>query len=190
MESENFDFVSCLMKVHLKDQAAARQLVEQLYPQVSRIINNHLPRAASVEDIAQDVFLKMFTHLHQYKGDVPFPHWISKITVTTCIDHLRSQKRKGEYRFSDLPEDMATVLSQNLTSSSTSPHELQQIREAVNHLLAQLDPKDQVIIRLLDLEEKSLAEVSHLTNTNVALVKIRAFRARKQLQKMLRYIKF
>lgn len=185
-----FDWIACLALVHKKDQIASRQMVEVLYPQVARIIQNHLPRAASVEDIAQDVFLKIFTRLHQYKGDVPFPHWVGKITVTTCIDHLRAQKRKPEFRLADLSEPMAGLIEENHAADQASnPHELNQIKEVVNRLLEQLDPVDRAIIRLLDIEERSLADVSQLTNTNVTLVKVRAFRARKKLQKILKYTK-
>ena len=68
MADETFDFVACLERVRRRDQAAARELVEHLYPLVIRIVRSHLPRRVAEEDLAQEIFLKMFTRLEQYKG--------------------------------------------------------------------------------------------------------------------------
>lgn len=88
---ETFDLAECLARVRRRDQAAARELVDHLYPQVFRIVRSRLPRRVAVEDLMQDVFLKMFSRLEQYQGNVPFTHWVSRIAVTTCIDQLRRQ---------------------------------------------------------------------------------------------------
>jgi RNA polymerase sigma-70 factor (ECF subfamily) len=187
MVDEPFDFAGCLERVRARDQAAARQLVEQLYPQVIRIVRSHLPRRVAEEDLSQEIFLKMFTRLDQYQGAVPFPHWVSRIAVTTCIDQLRAQKRRPEFRWADLPEEQAQVLDQVLTDQrDTTPGDALAARELVNKLLDQLKPEDQMVIRLLDLEQKSLAEISTLTGWNQTLVKVRAFRARRKLQKLFK----
>jgi RNA polymerase sigma factor (sigma-70 family) len=185
MVDEPFDFPGCLERVRARDQAAARQLVEQLYPQVIRIVRSHLPRRVAEEDLSQEIFLKMFTRLDQYQGAVPFPHWVSRIAVTTCIDQLRAQKRRPEFRWADLPEGQADVLDQVLTDQrDTTPGDALAARELVNKLLDQLKPEDQMVVRLLDLEQKTLAEISALTGWNQTLVKVRAFRARRKLQKL------
>lgn len=185
MADEPFDFAACLERVRKRDQAASRELVEQLYPQVIRIVRSHLPRRVAEEDLAQEIFLKMFTRLDQYQGSVPFPHWVSRIAVTTCIDQLRSQKRRPEYRWADLSEEQADVLDQVLSDErDATPGDALAARELVNKLLAQLKPDDQLVIRLLDLEQKTLAEISALTGWNQTLVKVRAFRARRKLQKL------
>ncbi|MES1168498.1 MAG: sigma-70 family RNA polymerase sigma factor, partial [Oleiharenicola lentus] len=138
MVEEPFDFAGCLERVRARDQAAARQLVEQLYPQVIRIVRSHLPRRVAEEDLSQEIFLKMFTRLDQYQGAVPFPHWVSRIAVTTCIDQLRAQKRRPEFRWADLPEEQADVLDQVLTDQrDTPPGDALAARELVNKLLDQ-----------------------------------------------------
>jgi RNA polymerase sigma factor (sigma-70 family) len=187
MVEEPFDFAGCLERVRARDQAAARQLVEQLYPQVIRIVRSHLPRRVAEEDLSQEIFLKMFTRLDQYQGAVPFPHWVSRIAVTTCIDQLRAQKRRPEFRWADLPEEQAEVLDKVMTDQrDTAPGEALAARELVEKLLGQLKPDDQLVIRLLDLEQKSLAEISAQTGWNQTLVKVRAFRARRKLQKLFK----
>ncbi|MFI5335645.1 MAG: RNA polymerase sigma factor [Opitutales bacterium] len=180
-----FDLAGCLERVRQRDQAAARDLVEHLYPLVIRIVRAHLPRRVPEEDLAQDIFLKMFTRLAQYQGNVPFTHWVSRIAVTTCIDQLRAQKRRPELRWADLSETEAEVLD-NVTSDThaETPGDALAARELVQKLLAQLKPADQAVIRMLDLEQKSIAEISALTGWGHSMIKVRAFRARRKLQKL------
>jgi RNA polymerase sigma factor (sigma-70 family) len=185
-----FDLVGCLARVRQQDQVAARELVEHLYPLVYRIIRTRRPRRVSEEDIAQDIFLKMFTRLEQYQGTVPFTHWVSRIAVTTCIDHLRAQQRRPEFRWADLPENEAQVLDHVLTKeNAVDAGEALAASELVEKLLGQLKPEDRTIIQMLDLEQKSLAEIAALTGWNTTLIKVRAFRARRKLQKLFEELK-
>jgi len=182
-----FDLAGCLQRVRQRDQSAARALVEQLYPLVIRIVRAHLPRHVAEEDLSQEIFMKMFTRLEQYQGAVPFSHWVSRIAVTTCIDHLRAQKRRPEFRWADLSEDEADVLDAVLTNESDRPpDDALAARELVNKLLGQLNPADRLVLQLLDLEQKTVAEIRALTGWNSSLIKVRAFRARRKLQKLFK----
>ncbi|MBI3886170.1 MAG: RNA polymerase sigma factor [Opitutae bacterium] len=180
-----FDLVGCLARVRQRDQAAARELVEHLYPLVSRIVRAHLPRRVAEEDLAQDIFLKMFTRLAQYQGNVPFTHWVSRIAVTTCIDQLRAQKRRPEFRWADLSEGEAQVLDSVLSDErDAKPGDALAASELVHRLLAQLQPADRLVLQLLDLDQKTVAEIRGLTGWGQSMIKVRAFRARRKLQKL------
>jgi RNA polymerase sigma-70 factor (ECF subfamily) len=180
-----FDVAACLELVRRRDQTAARELVEHLHPLVIRIVRARLPRRVAEEDLVQDIFLKMFTRLEQYQGNVPFPHWVSRIAVTTCIDQLRAQQRRPEFRWADLSEQETAVLDTVLTDGrEPRPGDALAARELVDKLLAQLKPNDQLVIQLLDLEQKTIVEISALTGWNQTLIKVRAFRARRKLQKL------
>ena len=180
-----FDLVACLERVRASDQVAARELVEHLHPLVIRIVRAHLPRRVAEEDLAQEVFMKVFTRLGQFQGAVPFPHWVSRIAVTTCIDHLRAQKRRPEFRWADLSENEADMLDAVLTSENdVSVNDALAARELVAKLLEQLKPADRLVIQMLDLEQKTLLEISQLTGWSTSLIKVRAFRARRKLQKL------
>jgi RNA polymerase sigma-70 factor (ECF subfamily) len=110
---------------------------------------------------------------------------VSRIAVTTCIDQLRAQKRRPEFRWADLSEKEAEVLDNVLTNENdVAPDDALEARELVHKLLDQLKPDDQLVIRLLDLEQKTILEISELTGWNSSLVKVRAFRARRKLQKL------
>jgi RNA polymerase sigma factor (sigma-70 family) len=185
MAEESFDLSGCVERVRRRDQVACRELVEHLYPLVIRIVRSHLPRRVAEEDLAQDIFLKMFTRFEQYQGNVPFSHWVSRIAVTTCIDQLRAQKRRPEFRWADLSENEAEVLDNVLTDErDLAPGDALEAHEIVHKLLALLKPDDRLVLQLLDLEQKTIAEISAQTGWNQTLVKVRAFRARRKLQKL------
>ncbi len=185
MADETFDLNACLERVRQHDQDAARDLVNHLYPLVIRIVRAHLPRRVAEEDLAQEIFLKMFSRLDQYKGAVAFTHWVSRIAVTTCIDQLRAQKRRPELRWADLSEQEAEVLDSVLTSESdVAVNDGFAARELVDRLLGQLNPPDRLVLQLLDIERRSVAEISEITGWNPSLVKVRAFRARGKLKKL------
>lgn len=189
-DDKPFDLVGCLTRVRANDQAAARDLVNHLYPLVIRIVRTRRPRRVAEEDIAQDIFLKMFTRLDQYQGNVPFTHWVSRIAVTTCIDHLRAQQRRPEFRWADLSENEADMLDHVLTSDdAVDAGDALAARELVGKLLDQLKPEDRTVLQMLDLEQKSLTEISQLTGWNTTLIKVRAFRARRKLQKLFAELK-
>ncbi len=184
MTEETFDLPGCLAQVRQGDQGASRDLVNHLYPLVIKIVRSHLPRRSAEEDLAQDIFIKMFRRMHQFKGTVPFPHWVSRIAVTTCIDQLRAQKRRPEFRMADFTEDEARFL-QNTSDAGERPNQVEALeaRELVQKMLGTLNPKDRTVLTLLDLEQHSLAEIADLTGWSITMIKVRAFRARKKLKR-------
>jgi RNA polymerase sigma-70 factor (ECF subfamily) len=186
MPENQLDMASLLDRVRTGDADASRDLVTFLYPLVIKIVRAHLPRSLSEEDLAQEVFMKIFAHIEQYRGAVPFEHWVSRITFTTCINHLRVQKRRPELCWTDLSETEAAVL-EGAMSAEFEANRLQAVaaRELVNKLLDCLNSEDRLVITLLDLEQRSVAEISQITGWNRPLIKVRAFRARRKLRKYL-----
>jgi RNA polymerase sigma-70 factor (ECF subfamily) len=191
MGEASFDLPECLRRVRAHDQDAARQLVEHLYPQIMRIVATRLPRRDSQEDLAQDIFLKMFTKLAQYKGDVPFEHWVSRIAVNHCLNALRAQQSRPEWRWADLTAEQAETLEAVLSGPSENPHPAQAIgaRELLDKLLDTLDSHDQWLIRLLEVEERSIEEVRRITGWSATRIRVRAFRARRKLNRAFKLLK-
>jgi RNA polymerase sigma-70 factor (ECF subfamily) len=181
------DVEECLEGVRRQDAAAAHALVEHLYPLVIRIVRAHLPRRLAEEDLAQEVFLKLFTRLEQYgrRPGTPFEHWVSRLAVRTCLDSLRAERRRPELRWGDLAEETAAWLKYMLLAADAAPPTpAAAARETVEILLGQLAPADRLAITLMDLEERPVKEISLLTGWSVALVKVRVFRARRRLRKV------
>lgn len=74
------------------DESAARELAEAPHPLLWRIVHAHLPHRTDASDLIQEVLIKMFAHLHQYRADSPFAHWVSRLAVTTCLDRLKNER--------------------------------------------------------------------------------------------------
>lgn len=92
------DLPLLLAGVRAGDESAARLVVERLYGQVRKIVLAHLPRRDDPEDLMQEIFLKMFSRLDQFRANVPFQHWVARIALTTCLDQLRRQQARPELR--------------------------------------------------------------------------------------------
>src|SRR5512137_1207494 len=102
MEEVALDVPACIERVRQRDEEAARQLLRHLYPLVIKLVRAHLPRRTSEEDLAQTVFMKIFANLDQYSGSVPLEHWVSRISINTCLNQLRLERVRPELRWSDL----------------------------------------------------------------------------------------
>lgn len=176
-----------LAAVRAGDDGVARRLVEQLYPLVISIVRNHLPKSEAEEDLSQDIFMKMFSRLHQYSAHQPFEHWVSRIAMNTCYDRLRRQRTRRVLSYTDLGLEDSDYLDRSLTTHPEAPREGggRLARELLDKLLASLKPREQMVIRLLDLEEKSVAEVCALTGWGASRVRVTAMRARRKLSQTL-----
>jgi RNA polymerase sigma-70 factor (ECF subfamily) len=165
-------------------QDSASRLVEQLFPMVLRIVRAHLPRRSSEEDLCQEVFMKTFARIEQWRGQMPFAHWVSRVAVTTCLDALRWQKRRPELRWADLSETEAELLDNVLHDErDAASTDAIGARELAHKLLATLKPADRLVLTMMDMEGRSVAEVQAATGWSATLVKVRAFRARRKLRK-------
>ena len=169
------------------DEAAATALVERLSPLVLKCVRSHRPRRTSEDDMVQAVFMKIFSKLDQFSGQVPLEHWVSRITINTCIKQLDYESVRPELRMSDLREEEEAVVQQLAASPEELPGDYALgARELVAKLLTLLRPDDRTVITLLHLESRSTEEVSRLTGWSVPVVKVRAFRARNKMRRALK----
>jgi RNA polymerase sigma-70 factor (ECF subfamily) len=179
--------VAALVAAALRDDdEAARELVRHLYPLVAKLVRSHRPRRTAEEDLCQMIFIKIFHKLPQYSGAVPLDHWVSRIAINTCLNQIASERARPELRRADLSEEQAAVVD-NLAATSDELGADEQLasRDLVMHLLDMLKPAERLVIDLLYLQQKSVAEVRQLTGWTTALVKVRAFRARQKLKQQL-----
>ena len=176
-----------LARVKGGEESANRTLVEILYLTVRANIRNHLRRQADHDDVAQEVFMKIFLKIEQYSGPQPFEHWVSRIAVTTCYDWLRKHKARPLVSYSDLSEAEVEIIDKSLQSNSAAQSEAQRelFSGLLDKLIATLKPREQIVIRLLDLEERSVAETTELTGWGASKVKVTAMRARRKLAEQL-----
>ena len=168
------------------DESAANDLITALYPVVIKIVRAYLPKRSSEEDMAQMVFLRVFTRLGQYSGQVPLEHWVTRVAVNTCLNEIGKEKVRPELRWADLSEEQEQVL-ETLARTDDDLHPAQSLvsRELVEQLLGGLNPQDRLVLTLLHLEGRTLDEIHAATGWNRTLIKVRAFRARQKVRKQL-----
>jgi RNA polymerase sigma-70 factor (ECF subfamily) len=168
------------------DEAAWRQLVDLLYPLVAGTIRNHLRREADRDDVAQEVFVKIFANLGQYAGRQPFDHWVSRITLNACRDWLRRMAARPLTSYSDLTDDEREILERTLASEDLAPDETPaMLNDLLDRMIAALAPREQIVIRLLDLEQRSVQDVCNHTGWGASKVKVTAMRARRKLAEQM-----
>ena len=184
---DEFDMPACVRQVRAGDENAARTLMDRLYPLVLKLVRAYLPRRTAEEDLVQTVFMKIFTNLDQYSGLVPIERWVCRIAVNTCLNQLQKEKIRPEWRFSDLSENQQRFLEEQLPApDDASPGDSALAAEIVVRLLGLLKPADRLVIQLLHMEQKTILEIAEITGWNVPMIKVRAFRARNKLKKLLR----
>ncbi len=167
------------------DSARFEELVRRYQARLLATARRYARREAEVEDIVQEVFLKAFSKLDSWRGDAPFEHWLMRLAVRTCYDFLRSHQRNREHNLSELTDEEATWLEKFARSPDTSTADADAARTLVAKVLEQLSPPNRLIITLLELEDRPVKEIAELTGWSVPLVKVRAFRARAEMKKIL-----
>ncbi len=186
MDEPGLDVAACLTRVRAGDEEAARALIVHLTPLVTKIVRSHLPRRTGEEDLMQAVYIKVFTRLDQFRGEVPLEHWVSRVAVNTCLNEISREKVRPEIRHADMSEDEEAVLLNLAANAADLPAEQNVAsRELVEKMLAKLNPEDRLVITLLHLEGRSVQEVRGVTGWSLPLVKVRAFRARQKMKKHL-----
>jgi len=184
MADPRFDLARCLERVAVRDEVAARELVAHLHPLVLKIVHAHLPRSLAADDLAQEVYLKMFTRLDRYSpyDGIPFEHWLSRLAVRTCLDALKAERRRPRLVQPEPVEGERSWIESLVSDREPPLDDALAARQAALRLLRELSPPDRLVLALVDLEGHTTAEVAALTGWSRAGVKVRAFRARRRLR--------
>jgi len=167
------------------DPASFEPLVEKYSPRVFATARRYARRESEVEDIAQEVWLKAFEKLNSFRGEAPFEHWLMRLTVRTCYDFLRGHQRSRELAFSDLSGPEADWLDRFVARPEAAAETADAARLLVGRVLERLSPSARLVITLLEIEDRPVREIAQLTGWSVPLVKVRAFRARAEMRKIL-----
>jgi len=182
MERTEAELIAAVLK---GDAASFEPLIAKYSPRVFATARRYARRESEVEDIVQEVWLKAYQKLKSFRGEAPFEHWLMRLAVRTCYDFLRSHQRNRESSFSELSEPEDDWLDRFIHNPGTARDDAAAARQLVQRVLQQLSPPARLVITLLEIEDRSVKEISKLTGWSVPLVKVRAFRARAEMRKVL-----
>jgi RNA polymerase sigma-70 factor, ECF subfamily len=164
--------------------ASFEVLITRYQPKIFGTVRRYARRESEVEDIVQEIFVKSFQKLASFRGDAPFEHWLMRLAVRTCYDFLRQHQRNREYNITDIGDEESDWL-ERAPSESRDIDGVNAARALVEAVLRQLTPAARMVITLLEIEERPVKEIAKLTGWSETLVKVRAFRARAEMKKIL-----
>src|SRR6185437_5411776 len=164
--------------------AAFNQVVLAYRKRILGTISRLIGRPEDVEDVAQEVFVRLYYSLDQLRSAEVFEPWLYRLTVNASYDYLRRIKRRHESRMADMTEAQV-VMADSAAGGKRSEEDEQksEVREFVNALFAQVSEDDRILLTLKEVEGLSLKELEQIYNTNENALKVRLFRARQRVLK-------
>ena len=176
MERPGKDWSELLKRVRSEEPAAQRELVDLLWSQVAGRVHGLCPRRETVEDLAQEVFAKIFAKLRQFRGGV-FEAWVDQITRRVCYDALRKQKVRPEWPFTDVGDEV-----EERGEEGGRLMESIEAAKVLDQLFRKLPAEMAWLLREVELEERSISEVSREMGWTQTAGRLRLFRARQRLK--------
>ena len=166
------------------DDVAFSQLVQAYRNRILGTIGRLIGRPEDVEDVGQEVFVRLYFSLGQLRTPDVFEPWLYRLTVNAAYDYLRKQRRKAESRMADLSEQHVLLADAAESSRLNSEQEEQtRTREFVQALLAEVSEEDRILLTLKEIEGLSLKELEKIYNVKENALKVRLFRARQRVLK-------
>jgi len=182
MEQSDADLIAAVLK---GETSCFEPLVTKYSPRLFAMARRYARRESEVQDVVQEIWVKAYQKLQSFRGDAPFEHWLMRLAVHTCYDFLRGHQRNRETTFSELSTAETDWLDHYVKDPAPATEDAAAARALLERVLAEMSPAARLVITLLEIEERSVKEIASLTGWSVALVKVRAFRARAEMRKKL-----
>ena len=165
------------------DIESFEDLILRYQPRIFGMARKYFRNESDVEDLVQTIFTKTYKKLGSFKKTAPFEHWFMRLSVNTCYDALRRRTKHREQAVSDLMfEDESWQNRLDNIPDSEDQESLDKANELVHSVMEQISNKARIVLTMQELEGRSIKEISELTGWSISLVKVQAFRARKEMR--------
>ena len=165
------------------DIESFEELILRYQPRIFGMARKYFRNESDVEDLVQTIFTKTYKKLGSFKKTAPFEHWFMRLSVNTCYDALRRRTKHREQAVSDLIfEDESWQNRLDNIPDSEDQESLDKANELVHSVMEQISNKARIVLTMQELEGRSIKEISELTGWSISLVKVQAFRARKEMR--------
>src|SRR5271163_3444914 len=185
VDHRNSEEASLVRRVQARDEIAFREIVERYQAKVFSIIYGILRNHNDAEDIAQQVFAKIYFSIQSFDFRSSLLTWIYKITVNECYDYLRKKRVRKLVYESDFSEEDAQRMEASDPAIDPSPAADTRLaqRDLVSKLLERVSAEDRSLILLKEVEGHSVEELAAMTGLNENTIKVKLFRTRQKLLK-------
>jgi RNA polymerase sigma-70 factor (ECF subfamily) len=157
--------------------AAYARIIERFQSTIAGRMNRFTRDRNAIEELTHDVFVEAYFSLPGYEGDAPLEHWLQKIATRIGYGYW---KRKGKNKAALYDEAVHDRSSGEATGNAVDD------QEEVAQVLEQLPPRDRLVLTLLYLESRSVAEAADVAGWSQTMVKVQAYRARQKFEKLYR----
>ena len=169
------------------DGAAFNEIVLAYRKRILGTITRLIARPEDVEDVAQEVFLRLYFSLDQLRTAEVFEPWLYRLTVNASYDYLRKSRRRVESRMADLSEQQVMMADAVAGSrAQTDESEKRRVQDTVHELLRNVSEEDRILLTLKEVEGLSLKELEKIYDVNENALKVRLFRARQRVLKKMK----
>lgn len=171
-----------IQKARSGDDAAFNQVVLAYRKRIMGTIARLIGRPEDVEDVAQEVFLRLYYSLDQLRTPEVFEPWLHRLTVNASYDYLRKQRRRHESRMADLSEQQVMMADASAGGKANDDQRHRtQVRELLDSLMGSLSEEDQILLKLKEVEGLSLKELEKVYKVKENALKVRLFPARQRV---------
>jgi RNA polymerase sigma-70 factor (ECF subfamily) len=170
------------------EEAAFEELIRRHQQRVFGLVSGILRRREDVEDVVQQVFLKVFVSLKRFDQRSAFSTWLYKISVNECWDYLRKKKVRPLVYEADLSEEQVSRLDGIVSADrpAQGSSDRAEARDLLERMMEKLPAQDRQLLILKEVEGFSVQELAEILDLNVNTVKVRLFRSRARLMDVYR----
>ena len=162
------------------DDAAFNTIVLAYRKRILGTVYRMIGRGDDVEDVGQEVFVRLYFSLKQLRAPQVFEPWLYRLTINACYDYLRKKRRVMDVRMADLSEEQVVAADVALSGKrALDEKEKESVKELLDILLDRVSAEDRALLTLKEVQGLSLKELSGIYEVNTNALKVRLFRARK-----------
>ena len=185
LDHRSTEEAALVRRVQAQDELAFREIVERYQAKVFSIIYGILRNRNDAEDIAQQVFAKIYFSIKNFDFRSSLLTWIYKITVNECYDYLRKKRVRKLVYESDFSSDDSLRMENSEPATDQAPPVDRRIaqHDLILKLLSKISEEDRSLILLKEVEGHSVEELAEMTGMNENTIKVKLFRARQKLVK-------
>lgn len=166
------------------DEAAFTEVVNTYRRRIFGTVSRLIGRPEDVEDVAQEVFLRLYYSLDQLRTPEVFEPWLYRLTVNAALDYLRKRRRRSESRMADLSEQQVVMADADAGMRAEEESKAKaRVREMADSLLSGVSEEDRLLLTLKEVEGLSLKELERVYQVNENALKVRLYRARQRVLK-------
>lgn len=171
-----------IQKAQSGDEAAFNQIVLAYRKRILGTIYRLIGRSDDVEDVSQDVFVRLYYSLDQLRAVEVFEPWLYRLTTNAAYDYLRKRRRSMDIRMADMSEEQV-IAADAAESGRRNSDEREQIevRELLDALLGEVSEDDRILLTLKEVQGLSVRELAQVYDVNENALKVRLFRARQRV---------